>query len=251
MLFKKIKLIIMALLKINNFWDYILDYLGLKKGYIIYKIKDKKIKTRANTIDKRIITELVLDNKYFPGWLKLKKNALIIDLGAHIGIFSILASGYDKKIYSIEPLKENFEMILEQIKLNKYKILPFKLVIANKKGKIKLYQGTHFARPSIVRKEKTDYEIVESITLKEFFEINKIKKCDLLKIDVEGAEYQILYSTPDYIFKKIDKIVMEVHKIEGETKDKLIEFLKNKNFKINYNKKEGFLWAVRPNEHFF
>ena len=112
MLIKKIKLGLKTFSKINNWWFYFLDYLGMKEGKIIYKIGKNKIKTRAGTIDKSILTEIILTEKYFPKWLKLKKNPIIIDLGAHIGIFSVLINSKfpTSQVYAIEPEKNNFNL---------------------------------------------------------------------------------------------------------------------------------------------
>ncbi len=157
-MFDKIKLSLKAICKIDNWWDYFLDYLGLKKGYIIYKIGNKKIKTRAGTIDKSIITELVLEDKYFPEWLKLKNDAVVVDLGAHIGIFSVLI---DRKVYAVEPDKDNFKMLLEQTKMNKSDIVPLKIAVSDKRGPVKLFTGRHSARHSIEREREKSIILLE------------------------------------------------------------------------------------------
>ncbi len=237
-----------AFKKIDNWGDFFLDYLGLKKGHIIYKIGTNKIKLRAGTIDKSILTEIALTDKYFPKKLKLREKSTIIDLGAHIGIFSILIGSKfpNAKIYAIEPLKKNFELLIEQTKINKTNIKPIKIAITNKKGQAKLYCGRHSARGSLYRKEGNNYESVETTTLKNFFKKENIKKCDLLKIDIEGGEYPTLYSTPKKIFKKIERILLEIHPIEGEDKNALIKFLKEKGFKI-FLKEKNFIFAINNN----
>ena len=243
---KKIKLGLKAFTKINNWWDFFLDYLKLKKGYIIYKIGDKKIKTRARTIDKAIITEVVLEELYFPKLLKLPDNAIVIDVGAHIGSFSVLIHNKMKngQVYAIEPSKQNYELLLDQIGINDLKIKSFKIALSDKKGKMKLYEGNHSARGSLFREEGKNFEIIETQTMKNFFEENKIEKCDLMKMDIEGGEYSVLYSTPKEIFDKIDKIFLEVHEIDGQNKLDLIEFLNKQGFKIEI-KDKSFIYAVK------
>lgn len=243
---KKIKLSFRAIQKVTNWWDYFADYLGLKKGDVIYDIGGKKIKTRAGTIDKSIFTEVALEELYFPKWLKLSDNATVIDVGAHIGIFSVLASAKFKggNIYSIEPSKENFEMLKEQEKLNNGGIQPFNLALSDKQGRMKLYGGEHSARGSLLREEGMKHETVKTDTLKNFFKKNKIKKCDLMKMDIEGGEYPVLYSTPKEVFDKIDRIFIEIHKIDGENRKELINYLEDKGFKTEYNE-EDFVYAFK------
>ena len=87
---KKIVLLFRAIKRISNWHEYILDYLGFKKRDIIYSIDNKKIKLRGGTIDKTILTEVLLTNKYFPEWLKFSRGDIVVDAGANIGIFSVL-----------------------------------------------------------------------------------------------------------------------------------------------------------------
>ena len=54
---------------------------------------------------------------------------------------------------------------------------------------------------------------MESIALKDVFDSNNIKQCDLLKIDTEGSEYDILYNLPDEYYKKIKRIYLEHHNV--------------------------------------
>lgn len=247
---KKIKLSIRAISVIDNWWDYFLDYLGLKNKEVIYKIKGKKIETRAKTIDKSIFTEVVLEELYFPKWLKLKENPLIIDIGSHIGLFSIASELKFKnpQIYAIEPNKENFEILCKQISANNSNIKAFKLALADKIGKMKLYSGEHSARGSLIREEGENFEIVDTMSLKEFFEKNKINKCDLMKIDIEGGEYEVFYSTPKEIFEKIKRIFLELHKIPGESKEELMDFLRKNGFKLNF-KEDDFIYAVKEESY--
>ncbi len=48
-------------------------------------------------------------------------------------------------------------------------------------------------------------------TLQEFMDSNHIQKIDFLKLDCEGAEGAILFSTPDEYLRRIRKITMEFH----------------------------------------
>ena len=52
---------------------------------------------------------------------------------------------------------------------------------------------------------------VDSITLQKIFDLNNIKKCNLLKLDCEGSEYEIIDSLPNSYFSMIDKMIIEYH----------------------------------------
>lgn len=247
---KKLKLSLRAIKKIKNWKDYFLDYLGLKNGKIIYEINNKKIITRAKTIDKSIFTEVVLGELYFPEGLIFKENPIIVDVGAHIGLFSLTANSKteNSKIYSIEPNSKNYNILLEQIEINDLngKIIPFKIALSDKDGKMRLYSGEHSARGSLTRKEGGNFEDVITTTLENFFKKNNIESCDLMKMDIEGGEYSVLYATPKKIFDKIQRIFLELHNIEGENKQKMLDFLKKMGFILKY-KSDDFIQCFNSN----
>jgi len=72
-----------------------------------------------------------------------REGKIIIDIGAHIGKYSIIASKINPnaKIYAIEPEKDNFNLLNKNIKLNKVKnIFPIKVALSDKKGVARLYK---------------------------------------------------------------------------------------------------------------
>jgi len=243
---KKLKLILRAINKIDNWTDYILDYLGFKSGYITYTINDTKLMVRANTVDKSILTEILLEGSYFPKWLKLAEDSVVIDIGAHIGIFSALVSKRVSKgkVYSIEPCKDNFDILCKQKELGNGNIIPFNLAISDTEGRLRLNHGRNSARGSLVRDVNEDYEYVDTISLNKFFAYQNITKCDLMKIDIEGGEYAALYSLEDNNFDKITNIFMELHEVPNESKEDLIKFLEGKGFKI-HNQRDILIYATK------
>ena len=224
----KIKLCWRALWRIDNWWKFFLDYLGCWYSHYTLRIKGKKVTIRGGSADRRIVTEVVLLDKYFPQDIRLTGQSKVIDLGAHIGLFSVLCPG---EVWAFEPDAFNFRIL----KMNAGKNMHiFNMAVADKDGKVKLYQGEHSARMSTARKSLVPrtFEEVKAISLNSVFKKNKIDHCDLLKCDIEGGEYDVLYNTPDAIFKKINAIIMETHTIPGESQDLLVEFIRKKGFRI-------------------
>ena len=86
--------------------------------------------------------------------------------------------------------------------------------------------------------------------LKQIFDDNNIECCDFLKLDCEGAEYEIIKNLPSEYFRKIKKMVIEYHMADThpELLDELIKKLKAENFKLETKvlfKDIGFLYAIR------
>lgn len=258
-LLEEIRRNIKAIKNIKNFLEYFSCLYNLtQKKYATIRMKNGlSYFLRTKTVDIHIFGEIALENTYLLENVELPEDALIIDLGAQIGLFSVYASNKAKKIFSFEPVPENYKLMLKNIELNKLenKIVPFNLAVSDKKEKQKIFlseknsaghsiygyleeekNNSGYAKKFLEAKSfsKKNYVNADSISLSGIFKKNGIKQCDLLKADIEGAEYKVFYNLPDNLFKKIKKIVMECHNIDKNKNNSasLIEFLKLKGYKV-------------------
>jgi FkbM family methyltransferase len=137
-------------------------------------------------------------------------------------------------------MPSTYNKLVENIKLNKLNknVYAHNLGVAARKGKRKLYlDKTSPFHSMYISTGK--YQQIKCTTLKHIFIDNKIKKCDLLKMDCEGAEFEILLNTPQKFLKKIREIRLEYHEYDKSHRvDDLVEFLNKSNFKIVKFKKE-------------
>ncbi len=125
-----------------------------------------------------------------------KKSNILIDIGAHIGFYSILTSEYFKQVYSFEPNFRNYQKLLKNIKQNKLerKIRTFNYGLGEKQQKLKgisaskgeLIQTSGF---SISKNNKTGEDV---LIIKGDDSIKLVNKDITIKIDVEGYEYDVL-----------------------------------------------------------
>ena len=91
---------------------------------------------------------------------------------------------------------------------------------------------------------------VQSISLQRILDENKISSCKLLKLDCEGAEYEIIDSLPIEYFNKIENIVIEYHLADSkpELGKNLITKIQDAGFKIKtreHHNDMGFLIATK------
>ena len=185
-----------------------------------------KIKIRTNSTDLMAFTHVWVIGEYSKKGFEINDNDSIIDVGAHIGLFSLFASQFCKKgkIFSFEPIKENFELLKENIRINDItNISLFNEAISNTTSKITLYQNEDEAGHSKFIKTSKSIQ-VNSKAFKEFIDEREIEKCGLLKLDCEGSEYEIIESLPPKYFEKFKKIIIEYHL--ADTKPNLIRNLK-------------------------
>ena len=236
--FTKLQIFLDSRKVFKNWYSYPKVYFKLLKDeYVIFETKNNlKIKIRVNSTDLMALTNVWMINEYEIEKFKINKNDIIIDVGAHIGLFSLLASKscFAGKIFSYEPINENFEMLMQNIKSNKLKnIVPFNLAVSKNTSNVKLFLDKDESAHSIFQKN-TSYVTVESISLQKIFDDNDINFCKILKLDCEGAEYEIIDSLPDKYFEKIQNMIIEYHLADSkpELGKDLISKIKNAGFQI-------------------
>ncbi len=183
-----------------------------------------------------VIKEIYAMKEYDPALKGLREEPLIIDIGANIGVFDVRAKRmYPKsKIISYEPFGNNFNLLKKNLALNKVEnVFTYKLGVADKKQVKTLYiHKENLGANSLYNKTDTTVKIF-TISLNQAFSQNKISKCDLLKLDCEGAEFDILYNASKSTFNKINKIFLEYHDYSNSGKaEDLAKFIANQGFNV-------------------
>ncbi|MCJ7694707.1 MAG: FkbM family methyltransferase [Anaerolineaceae bacterium] len=206
------------------------------------------------------LKETWLDKFYERHGIVIEDGWKVIDIGAGYGDFSIRAA-FDKpssSIYAIEPFIESYNLLKKNLEKNKIgNISTFPLAIWSKTGEIilDLTNGEPLQSPTVDVMEKSinskQIKRVQAVSLPDFINGNKIAKVDLLKIDCEGAEYEILCGCESEILLKIDRITMEYHDgFQGHTHNELVDLLSAHDFKVIcetniVHDNIGYLYATR------
>jgi FkbM family methyltransferase len=175
----------------------------------------------------------------------VKEGDVVVDFGAHIGYYTLLASkivGKSGRVYSFEPEPENYKILLKNLKLNNaLNVFPLQKAVSNKKGFLKLYLDENDSgRHTIIPDKSKKSIVVECVVPDEFFK----EKIDVIKMDVEGAEYLVLLGMTRLINENKDiKIFVEFSpnrvKKTGYHPKAFIDMLFKFNFEIfNINKCE-------------
>jgi len=152
-------------------------------------------------------------------------------------------------IYSYEPIPDSYKHLLMSIKANKvYNIKPFNKSITGDGRNVTMVVnlndtgGGSFNAPEAgkIKCGHTFYPKIKSIFLDKVFIENKIKKCKFLKIDCEGAEYEILLNSK--MLNRIEYFSGEFHynkyiTSQGYSPEKLynhlIKYIKKDNIKYH------------------
>lgn len=151
----------------------------------------------------------------------LADNMAVIDIGANQGFFSLYAASQGATVYAFEPCAENFEMLKWNVATNHLsdRVKLFNSAVTGKGGTVPLFVGLDASGEvlsgsvSILDENRGGKTVqtraVESVSLDAL--LAELPTCDFLKIDCEGAEYEILQNTSRASFRKIARIAMECH----------------------------------------
>jgi FkbM family methyltransferase len=192
-----------------------------------------------------IVLKLRSKSKRFAIFNFLNSNSIVLDFGANIGdVSQYLNDMFNCKIYCYEPDPNAYNFLKQRFK-NNYSINTSNLAITNDGQEKKLYfhkqskiggQISYSEASSLLDKKENisqnNFYIVKSINIKEL--LNNFEYIDLIKIDIEGYEYEIL---PILIQnnKKIGKIICELHG-NPLVKDKATGKIKNQHLTEKYLK---------------
>ena len=208
-----------------------------KKEYVIFETRSGlKIKIRVDSTDLMALTHVWMIKEYYEDNFQIDENDVVVDVGAHIGLFALYASQFcnNGKIFCFEPIKKNYNLLLDNISLNNIKnIFPYNIAVTKKTSITKIFLNEDESGHSMYIKNKNFVEI-NSKSLSDIFVENNIKECDFLKLDCEGAEYEIIESLSSDFLAKIKKMVIEYHMADNnpELLEKLIAKLKQFSFSV-------------------
>ena len=170
------------------------------------------------------LDELILFSFYLKNKLTYKK---VGDLGANVGVHSIILSNLGFDVTSYEPDAIHFEKIKENISINCKNNKPHIInkAISNKSGHVEFLRVKGNTTGSHIKGSKNDpYGEIETIQVETDSFKDIMKNLDFLKIDIEGHEAEVLRSTSKEDWFNTDAMV----EVGSESNAKIIfEFFKS------------------------
>jgi len=254
----------LIIFQMKNWGEFMSHYAGVKNGGGEYVFRNGIMIKTKDAVSTATIAVIFIKKDYGD----MPSNSVVIDIGANIGAYSIFAAMPENNtVYSYEPMPENFDLLKENIRINNLgkKIFPFNFGVSSRREMRRLYLGDspfHSFLPanespfnslySATGPSKQEFSKINCLSLKDIFDENNIPLCNLLKMDCEGAEYEILYNTPDEYFKRIKEIRLEYHNHsspQSNDGEHLKSFLEKKGFTVKKFKKgsehQGDLWLCK------
>ena len=234
----------------KNIREAILVYSRLMPKDLLIMFHGTKFIARKGKTDILILSEF--SEPWMSKYFKPKKGDIVLDCGAHVGKYALPAAklvGVEGTVIAIEPHPENYNALLKNINLNKFRnIIALNVAASDREGEAMLKEGDtdeeytikehHSKNPieavqqsKIGQKRKADGAlnpkrrnifgtksncgaasiIVKTKTIDTIFRDLSLSDVDYMKIDVEGAEVEVLKGASEIIAKSPDiKILIEV-----------------------------------------
>lgn len=144
------------------------------------------LKASGTYLSERLMTEVFLQ--------QLKEGMTVVDVGAHVGYYTLLAAravGKDGSVFSFEPEPSVFTLLVKNIDVNGYKnVEAINKAVMDTSGVVGLYVNDVSGSHSMVnRKAKQKPISIVAVSLDDYFCGRTV---DVMKIDVEGAEMSVL-----------------------------------------------------------
>lgn len=210
----------------------------VKRGFYPFKLGSVQFDILLDPNNGGIDMEIFTDGVYEPEILKLlgsnlKAGDIFIDIGANIGQHSMFCSYFCKQVYSFEPVKKLFDQFNESIAKNEiHNITSYNYALGDADGEIPMYSnGSSMATSSIVSTTGKHFiQNVEVVKLDDVYKKLGIDGASLVKVDVEGYEFNVLKGAENFLKKYKPKIVIEFspyfyRRTDPSISQKIIDFL--------------------------
>ena len=166
-----------------------------------------------------LIEEILIRDCYSTSATGLHSSATVVDIGANVGVFSVLvaAAHPDARLIAVEPSHANRTFLARNLASNRLTNVAIAPVACGaRKGEGVLYtrgQGVHHSlfNRNMSGSAFIPLAITPIWSLQNIFDEFNVVTCDLLKLDCEGAEYDILFHSSRHTLQRIKRISMEYH----------------------------------------
>jgi len=190
--------------KLNRMTEDLYPGLTIKLNGKKYLVPDK---TSFEVIQPRY-------EKFEQAWFQPRKGDVVVDIGSHIGKYTIEAAaavGEEGKVIAVEPLLTNFKILRKNISLNKLSnVAVFNLAAWHSNCELEFYIGTSSALGGAMKDFGLGKIKVEGTKMDTLLNRLNIKSVDWIKIDVEGAEYEVLLGLEETLRNSKPRLLIEV-----------------------------------------
>jgi FkbM family methyltransferase len=215
----------------------------------------QNIAYRTSTSDEGVLQhsfekDIFLPNvpEYLP-----KRTDIVLDVGSHLGDFSLLISSRVHRVFALEPCRETFALLKTNVLINYHSnIVCDRIALSDMDGVSKLFlapPGGSWADSTVYSDDlhTGQFQLVKTSRLETYLRERNIVEVDFAKFNVEGAEFRILLSSKRETLRKIRIMLILYHCdiCKDTTEGELAEHLHSCGFKTYVrNKTESRGWLI-------
>lgn len=145
---------------------------------------------------------------YIP-YLTIRKDEAFIDVGANVGFYTTRMARRAGHVFAFEPNPEAYKVLKARTQ-NLSNVTCFPYALGSEETQVKLYLSDHTTGSSIKR-ESSKYILCQCFTLDTFLKnVINVNRIGLIKIDVEGAEYEVLLGARAFLTRFHPRVLVEI-----------------------------------------
>ncbi|MGA7402970.1 MAG: FkbM family methyltransferase [Candidatus Sulfotelmatobacter sp.] len=175
---------------------------------------------------------------------------VILDIGANVGLFSLYAARQapNARILAVEPFPATFERLLQVVSEHHLteRITCLNCAITGEGGtRLMRSDPLPSQRRSLLPVGKSIGIPIQAKTLAELFLERDLNRVDLLKMDIEGGEYEVLLSTSPEVLRTIGRIALEYHgDCAPHNKVQIFDRLREAGFEVTWDVQDHLGYGV-------
>jgi FkbM family methyltransferase len=220
----------------------------------------RPLRVRRDCQDFHIFHRVWLRDEYRLDGVRPGSWSCVVDLGANVGYFATRAARLAERVICYEPVPDNFSLLERNLE-GRANVECVRAAASDKAGTLRIYRpdspgltAVHSAFPEMGGHMTESYDEAPCIPLDELFARHRVERCDLLKVDVEGSEYAILYGAADPTLARVERVYGEYHDVGADDPRTRIgafaDFLRGHGFAVEVEPKggktnQGMFWAAR------
>lgn len=204
----------------------------ISRGKFNFKIEQGEASNESYIETQKVVHEIFKENVYQINPYDFSDSMVFIDIGANIGITSVFVASFNDdeqrvkdwgriKVHAFEPVPANVRLLQENVEINGYyQDILIHPVAITKSGRDDVFMSEELGGSMAFHSKKDGLTKVPAISINRA--IKETRFADVMKIDVEGSEYEIIEDATIDTLKRVKKIVIEFHGTKDEIFGKMI-----------------------------